>query len=312
MQPDPHVLRGEIVSPESNAGATKPSPRESDGRALSSARTRQKLLVRGVLEFPLLRYLIDSGKGSPRYRHMLNRCMPASIKNRGVYESFEDASAAVPKGIRVGFDHNEIANVYKWFEDCLLSGDYPAMFWMRDLLERETRIFDLGGSVGITFYSWKRYISYPKNLEWVVCELPAVSREGTRLATERQEDRLRFTSDFRDAEGFEVVLMSGCLQYIETPAWKLLHQLKHLPRHLIINRIPLHDSLQCVTLQNVRWMVSPYRIFNRQRFIAELESCGYKLVDSWQDAEHSCWIPFYPEYSVDSYSGLYFRREEKD
>jgi hypothetical protein len=56
-------------------------------------------------------------------------------------------------------------------------------------------------------------------------------------------------------------------------------------------------------------MVSPYQIFLRDQFIASLEALGYKLLDMWPDADHTCWIPFYPEYSVEAYSGLYFRRD---
>jgi putative methyltransferase (TIGR04325 family) len=82
-----------------------------------------------------------------------------------------------------------------------------------------------------------------------------------------------------------------------------------LPRHLLINRTAIHPSRACITLQNIRWMISPYHIFQRENFIQEIESLGYTLIDDWQDATHSCWIPFYPEHSVPSYTGFYFRRD---
>jgi hypothetical protein len=49
-------------------------------------------------------------------------------------------------------------------------------------------------------------------------------------------------------------------------------------------------------------------VFQRDRFIGELEALGYVVVDAWAVPDHSCWIPFYPEYSVESYTGLYLRK----
>ena len=114
--------------------------------------------------------------------------------------------------------------------------------------------------------------------------------------------------NFTDGAGADLILMSGCLQYIETPVVELLQQLPNCPDHLIINRTPLHPERSCVTLQNIGWMVSPYQTFCRGEFIAGIESLGYELVDAWFDRDHTCWIPFYPEYSIEAYSGLYFRR----
>jgi putative methyltransferase (TIGR04325 family) len=235
----------------------------------------------------------------------LNKCLPSWIKFQGVYSSFDEARAHAPKGVRFGYDHEEIATAYQG--QTFLPSDYPAIFWMHEALQDGSRIFDFGGSVGVSFYLWQKYFRYPNNIEWLVCDLPAVVQAGQKLANEKNENRLRFTSCFEDANGFDFVLMSGCLQYIETPASEFLQKLKRLPRHLLINRVPLHRSRQCVTLQNIRWMVSPYQIFLRDRFIASLEALGYKLLDMWPDADHTCWIPFYPEYSVEAYSGLYFR-----
>jgi putative methyltransferase (TIGR04325 family) len=80
---------------------------------------------------------------------------------------------------------------------------------------------------------------------------------------------------------------------------------------LLINRLPLHPSRECITLQNIGRLVAPYRIFRRDQFIGEISSLGYALVDSWVDPhpQHHCWIPFYPEFTVPAYTGLYFVRE---
>ena len=77
----------------------------------------------------------------------------------------------------------------------------------------------------------------------------------------------------------------------------------------MINRLPLHGQRGCVTLQNIRWMAAPYRVFQRDPFIQELQAMGYRLVDAWSVPDKNCWIPFYPEFSVTAYSGLYLRKE---
>jgi len=270
-------------------------------------RVRKKAFAKAVLEFPPVQFLIDLGKPIPSYRRFLDRCLPSWVKFKGIYDSFQEAQLNAPKGVRYGYDHEEIAAAYGG--QTFLPSDYPALFWLREALQAGGRVFDFGGSVGTAFYSWQRYFRFPEDVRWLVCELPAVVRAGQTLVKEKKETRLEFTDRFEDAENFDFILMSGCLQYIEPPAAALLQTLKRLPRHLLINRIPLHQSREYVTLQNIRWMVSPYRILVRHQFIASLEALGYKLIDAWLDSDHTCWIPFYPEYSVEAYSGFYFRRD---
>ena len=286
--------------------AKAPSIDVDDARTVNP-RSQKKAFAKAMLEVTPVRQLIDLGKPIRLYRNLLNRCLPSWIKFQGVYASFEEAQANAPKGVRSGYDHEEIATAYGG--QTFLPSDYPALFWLREAMHCGARVFDFGGSVGVSFYSWQKYFQYPDNIQWLVHDLPMVNQAGQRLALEKQEGRLHFTSRFEDADGFDFMLTSGCLQYVETPVSDFLRKLNRLPRHLLINRVPLHSSRHCVTLQNIRWMVSPYQVFLRDQFIASLEALGYELIDSWSDPDHTCWIPFYPEYSVEAYSGLYFRRK---
>ncbi len=270
-------------------------------------KARKKALVEALLEVGPLLYLINLGKPIPAYRRFLNRCLPSWVKNRGVYASFEEARANAPKGVPLGYDHDEIALGYK--DQKFLSSDYPAAFWLREALQDGPTVLDLGGSVGISFYAWERYFAYPENLRWVVCEVPSVVNAGQKIAREQKEERLHFTSQIEQADGCNCLLASGSLQYLETSIADSLQRLTRPPRHLIINRVPLHSRHGCITLQNIRWAVSPYRVFQRDAFIAECESLGYNVVDAWTVPDHNCWIPFYPEFSVATYSGLYFRKD---
>jgi putative methyltransferase (TIGR04325 family) len=270
-------------------------------------KARKKALVKALLEVGPVPYLINLGKPIPRYRQFLSHCLPSWVKFRGVYASFDEARANAPKSVPLGYDHDEIALGYK--DQNFLTSDYPAAFWLREAFRDGASVLDLGGSVGISFYAWEHYFQYPANLRWTVCEVPSVTQAGQKIARERNEDRLYFTSQIEEGDGSNCLLASGSLQYIETSMAALLKRLPRPPRHLIINRIPLHGRNECITLQNIRWAVSPYRVFQRDAFIADCESLGYTVVDAWTVPDHSCWIPFYPEFSLASYSGLYFRKD---
>ncbi len=272
-----------------------------------SRKKAQKAMIEALLETAPLSSLVNLAKSIPAGRRFLHRCLPARVKNRGVYASFDEARAHAPKGVPLGYDHDEIALGYK--NQKFLCSDYPAAFWLREALQDGPKVLDLGGSVGISFYAWERYFPYPENLQWVVCEVPAVVQAGEKIAREKNESRLHFTSQIEQADGCNCLLASGSLQYIEPSLADLLKRLTRPPRHLIVNRVPLHSSRECITLQNIRWAVSPYRVFQRDAFLAQCESLGYALVDAWTVPDHSCWIPFYPEFSVAAYSGLYLRKD---
>jgi putative methyltransferase (TIGR04325 family) len=272
-------------------------------------KARKNALVKAVLEFGPMLHLINLGKPIPAYRRFLSHCLPSWVKYRGLYASFEEARAHAPKSIPLGYDHQAIALGYK--DQKFIASDYPAAFWLREALREGATVFDLGGSVGTSFYTWQDYFDYPHDVRWLICEVPSVARAGEQLALEKRENRLRFTSRFEEAEGANCLLASGCLQYIETSIADSLKRLAQPPQHLVLNRLPLHGRRECVTLQNIRWAVSPYRVFQRDRFIGELEALGYVVVDAWTVPDHSCWIPFFPENSVESYSGLYMRQAER-
>jgi putative methyltransferase (TIGR04325 family) len=277
-----------------------------DDRTLSP-QVEKKALVKAALDFGPVTRFISLAKSIPAYRDFLADCLPARIKYRGVYASFEEARTHAPKRIPLGFDHEEIALGYK--NQKFLCSDYPAAYWLREALQDGPTVIDLGGSVGISFFGWQNYFRFPQNLWWVVCEVPAVVNAGEKIALERNEDRLHFISQIEQAEDCNCFLASGSLQYMETSLPEILQRLTRLPQHLIVNRVPLHGKRECITLQNVRWAVSPYRIFQRDAFVAGCEALGYDLVDAWTVPDHNCWIPFYPEFSVPVYSGLYFRKD---
>jgi putative methyltransferase (TIGR04325 family) len=225
---------------------------------------------------------------------------------RGVYENFDEATRNIPEGRKIGYDNEESAT-FLGHGGHITSSDYPMLFWLRPLLREGGRVFDFGGYLGISYYSYAKYVPYPDTLTWLICDVPAVVKAGADLAARKGSSHLRFTADFEEAAGADVVIASGSLQFVPVPFAELLSRLTRKPEHLLINKTPLYDGPQFATLNSMGPAISPYWIFNQSQFFESLEKAGYEVVDSWQNPDLSCYIPYRPDRSVPAYSGAYLR-----
>ncbi len=227
---------------------------------------------------------------------------------RGVFPSFDAARASAPAGGSLGFDSEAFTSEYEDRLSRLFDYDYPVLFWLQSLLREGSRVFDIGGHVGVHFYAYQKVLRYPEGLRWTVCEVPAIAEAGRKRARGLGESRLDFTSDLPAMAGADVVIAAGSVQYIESPALPdVLAGLPHRPRHVILNKIPLYDGPAFVTLQNAGASFVPTRIFNRRLLLDGLCAAGYELVDSWENPGRRCHIAFHPERSFPAMSGVYLR-----
>jgi putative methyltransferase (TIGR04325 family) len=235
----------------------------------------------------------------------------------GVYKTFEEARQAAPKTKNVGYNDVELAQEYQQMleqENWENSGrvvaghDYPLLFWLNSIFEQGggKTIFDFGGNIGVHFYSYAKYLKHPDGLTWTVCEVPEIVKVGRQIAERRVVDNLDFTCEFKDIEGKDIFIGSGSIQYVEN----FHHTLYLKPRHLLINRLPLYNGIEFVTLQNGGKVFYPQYVFNKTQFIENLKSIGYKLIDIWENQGHSCSIPLHPDKSFRPYYGLYFKLED--
>jgi putative methyltransferase (TIGR04325 family) len=232
---------------------------------------------------------------------------------RGVFETFEEAIASAPKTKSIGYDNLDLAEEYKdKLSTNIVSYDYPVLFWLSHIFNQSSEkltVFDFGGNVGNHFYTYSPILKYPHGLNWTVCDVPEIVKAGQKLMQDMNSlASLYFTTEFKEANGKKIFIASGSLQYVESLSLSLsLSSLEKLPHHLLINRLPLYDGKQFVSLQNGGKVFYPQYIFNREQFINSLTNIGYKLVDIWEDRVDFCIIPFHSEYSVPVYSGLYFK-----
>jgi putative methyltransferase (TIGR04325 family) len=228
---------------------------------------------------------------------------------RGVYQSFEQALATAPETKAKGFDVQEFEGYFDNRRDELFLYDYPFLYWLCRILRPDSYVFDIGGNTGVHFMSYRKRLPHWEQLRWEVCEVPVIVDEGKRFAErEGYSDRLTFTSEFNDADGKDVVLSAGTLQYIDMSLADMLSALDNPPQHILVNKLPLYDGEPYVTLQNGGVHFIAQRVFNRAKFLGELTELGYQLSDHWVDNSRSCRVPFHPERDVPNFTGLYLSK----
>ncbi len=227
---------------------------------------------------------------------------------RGVYPTFAAAQAAIPNGRRIGYDHADIPLPRAPVN--IRPSDYAVLFWLATLARAKTNVFDLGGSIGTAFYVFQKYTPNPTDLRWLVYDVPAVVQAGRVWAHTQSLTTLQFTTEFEEANGFEILHTAGALQYVAEELPDLLAPLREMPRHLLINRVPLTDKSTYFTVQDIGASHCPYRISNRQQFLGSLAKLGYAVVDEWQCPESWCSVLLHRSLTVRAYSGFYLRRAQ--
>jgi len=229
----------------------------------------------------------------------------------GVFPSWSAALAAIPSGFSVGFDQAAATPVFTNYPLKLVrTSDYPSLFHLRNLVQPNMRVVDLGGSVGAAYYNGLAFFSWPEQFEWVICDLPAVIEAAREVALREGEKSraLRFISNIEDAPACDIFLSTGSLQLIEQPLPALLKKLPGLPAKLLINRIPVWDREAICTLSDIGFNISPYKIFNRQEWVESVEQLGYRLIDDWECPGSTMSIRFHKQLRLHSYHGFYFSR----
>ena len=228
----------------------------------------------------------------------------------GVFRTFDDARKSIPPGLTEGFDNETAAGFYRERLEKVFPADYPALFWMKPLIQATTRLFDFGGHVGLHYYSWKGLLGFPATARWVVADVPAVCAAGAKMAKERGvSEQLSFAEGLAASDGMDIFFSAGTLQYLEPNALPAaLASMSRPPAHLVINKIPVVEGDGYFTVQDTGVFRSAYTIFSRPRLTEALRALKYDLVDAWTNPGLHCHIVDSPRHSVGEYSGLYFRR----
>jgi putative methyltransferase (TIGR04325 family) len=225
----------------------------------------------------------------------------------GVYPSFAVAAKAIPATRNNSYDNPDSAT-FLGHKSSVRSSDYPVLFWLARLLPDNPRVFDFGGYLGISYYSFEKLLNYPPNLQWTIYDVPAVVNAGTKLAQEKGRSQLAFTTSFERVQESSLLLAFGSLQFPEQTLAEFLRPLPQRPRHILLNKLPLTAQETFYTLHNMGPALAPYRITNREEFLQSMANLDYELMDSWENPEFGCYIPFHPDHSVRAFSGMYLRQ----
>lgn len=225
----------------------------------------------------------------------------------GIYPDFASAVRAIPAGRAAGYDNERSASraLDEWLK--VHPSDYPVLFWLSRLIPTAPFVFDWGGNVGIKYFAYRKYLSYPASLTWLVSDVPAVVAAGEEIGRREAATGLRFTTALDELANADILLAAGALQYIEDPI-RLLRALPSLPEHIVLSKVPAYDAASAVTLQNIGTAFCAYHLFNRTEFVRAFIDLGYLLVDRWTSPEIRCEIPLHPNHAVPGYSGFYFTR----
>lgn len=246
----------------------------------------------------------------PVYRRMFRRHRHGNAYY-GVFDTYAQAQEHAPPTLPNSYDNDASGRMYRDQLNRIRVSDYPLVHWLSRLFAAgERRIFDLGGHIGVSYYGFSHYLDYPQDLRWQVHDMPRVLDAGREwAATHDPQRRLSFTDRREDADGCDILLSSGALQYLDYELPDLLRRLKRPPAHVLINLTPMHPSRGYFTLQNLGIAICPYRVSAVPQFVTDMAALGYHVADRWESFERELRVPFEPEYSIDRYYGFYFHRD---
>lgn len=273
---------------------------------MSSDPVMEKLhkLVDAFGEVPGIRQI----RQAVAHRRFLNNKYNSNLFE-GVFDTFEDAVANAPKLLSVGYDNDDSALMYQGINEPT-DRDFPAMFWLeKSFSSGLSSVVDLGGSIGIKYYAFSKFLSMPANLSWTVCDVPAVARNGRRIAAERGVDRqLHFTDQYADMSGVDVLYASGSVQYLPKPFDQVVADLPVKPKRILVNTAAIHPQKDYYTLNHIGSAYCPYRVQSVENFVRGVEAQGYRKLAQWHHPEKRLDLPFDHGHSLTSYMGFCFDR----
>ena len=224
----------------------------------------------------------------------------------GIFPSYAAAMQAVPKSRQSGWNTDNSAKLWSDHIDPVRLSTYPVFFWLSQLYRENDALVDAGGSIGVTYYGYKRLGKLPEGATWTVVEVTKIAEEGTRIAQREQAVGLSFLDRLQDVPRCDILISCGAMQFMETSIPGMLEALPAKPRYLILNKLPITPFEDFWTLQNYGPAVTPNRLYNERKFLEYFNGHGYQLRDRWDVQDLDCIIPFHPERYLKEFAGFVF------
>lgn len=240
---------------------------------------------------------------------MIGRTLRWLLGFRGTFTSLVEAESCVARYVRIGHGHPGEQAIQAAKAEITRESDYPVLFFLAPIGRALTSVFDLGGGVGNLFYILDRHLHFSNDLVWTIHDLPIQKEAALAFAKFKNEKRVAFSNDFSSASGVDLFVVAGALHYFEPTLAELMQPLEILPKHVILNRTPVSDGQDIVTVQDYRDRVFPCKLHSVSKLVSGMQSLGYQLVASWPVHERKLEVPLHPEYSK-PYQGFYFRLQD--
>jgi putative methyltransferase (TIGR04325 family) len=206
------------------------------------------------------------------------------------------------------------ASVFERDSVILPRPDYPlgglaALLHIANLKGGRLRVLDFGGALGSTFFQLRPFLAPLREVRWAVIEQPHYVECGQR---EFASDRLCFHHDVAGALAtgeYDVLLLSGVLQYLPDPHRVLNQLLSHRVPFVLLDRTALHAGpSDRLTVQRNPASIYPASypawFFNEERLLFHFQN-KYDLVFAFEGADkalHFGYPSYYRGYFLSSVS----------
>lgn len=178
------------------------------------------------------------------------------------------------------------------------------------------RVLDIGGSLGSTYWQNRRFLEDVNDLEWVIAEQDHFADYGHKHLEPVFErgGGVKFVKSaecWDDLGHFDIILMSGSLQYIENYEEMISKIRKAHSDYIIADRIMISDR-QRICKQSVPKEIYqssyPVRIFSREE-MEELFGADYEVIEN--DISGVPEKAYFPDAMAESRRYVYKHRKSK-
>ncbi len=239
---------------------------------------------------------------SELYKNMTWRGPRGANRLWGVFTTEEEARRAIPSGVHPDWDTDDLHGELEGQPSI-----YASLFWLSQHLRPQATVLDFGGGKGTLYYALAQRGGLPEGVRWTVVEVEAALEAGRRRATQRGATGLQFCATIPTDGVPDVLIASGAIQYTHAELSSFLRAMPPSPS-ILLNKVALTPGPSFWTLQNLVKSVVPYRMYNREDFLADIDSCGYSLVDEWRVAEIQLDVPLHPHRFVRALTGMALER----